>query len=99
MGLLTNLLNPKIVVLYMSLLPQFVDPARGSIAAQSLVLGGTQIVIALTVNALIVVFAGSVARFLGQRPTWLRVQRLLMGTVLAALALKLATDRARPLPV
>lgn len=99
MGLLTNLLNPKIAVLYVSLLPQFVDPARGSIAAQSLVLGGTQIVIALAVNAVIVVFAGSLARFLGQRPTWLRVQRLLMGTVLAAVALKLATDRARPLPV
>lgn len=93
MGFLTNLLNPKIAVLYVSLLPQFVDPARGSIAAQSLVLGAVQIAIALTVNALIVVFAGALATFLGRRPGWLRVQRWLMGGVLGALAVRLATER------
>ncbi|MQA36220.1 LysE family translocator [Modestobacter roseus] len=90
MGLVTNLLNPKIAVLYVSLLPQFIDPDRGSVAAQSLVLGLVQIGIALTVNGLIVVFAGSLAGFLSTRPTWLRVQRWLMGGVLGALAVRLA---------
>jgi threonine/homoserine/homoserine lactone efflux protein len=98
MGFLTNLLNPKIAVLYVSLLPQFVDPSRGSVAAQSLVLGAVQISIALTVNGLIVVFAGSLAGFLGRRPVWLRVQRRLMGGVLGALAVRLATER-RPAAV
>ncbi len=96
MGLVTNLLNPKIAILYVSLLPQFVDPALGSVALQSMLLGLTQIGIALTVNALIVVTAGAVASFLGTRPVWLRVQRYLMGTVLAWLAVRIATDRARP---
>jgi threonine/homoserine/homoserine lactone efflux protein len=96
MGLLTNLLNPKIAVLYVSLLPQFIDPARDSVAGQSLVLGGVQIMIALSVNALIVLTAGSLAAFLAARPGWLRVQRYLMGGVLGALAIRLATDRARP---
>ncbi|MCZ2820748.1 LysE family translocator [Modestobacter sp. VKM Ac-2977] len=95
MGLFTNLLNPKIAVLYVSLLPQFIDPDGAPVALQSLVLGLTQIAIALTVNGLIVVFAGGLARFLSARPTWMRVQRYLMGGVLGALAVKLATDRSR----
>lgn len=96
MGLLTNLLNPKIAILYVSLLPQFVDPALGHVATQSLLLGLIQIGIALLVNALIVLGAGSIAAFLARRPVWLRVQRYLMGTVLAGLAVKVALDRSRP---
>ena len=95
MGFLTNLLNPKIAVMYLSLLPQFIDPAHGSVLAQSLVLGTTQIVISISVNAMIAITAGSVAGFLGRRPAWLRLQRWLMGTVLAGLALRLATEARR----
>jgi threonine/homoserine/homoserine lactone efflux protein len=47
MGLLTNLLNPKIAVLYLSLLPQFIDPRHGSVLVQSMVLGATQISISI----------------------------------------------------
>ena len=96
MGLLTNLLNPKIAVLYVALLPQFVDPERGPVALQMLLLGATQIGVALTVNALIVVFAGAIAGTLAARPAWSRVQRHLMGAVLAALAVRLLLDRRWP---
>ena len=92
MGAVTNLLNPKIAVLYVSLLPQFVDPHRGHIAQQTLVLGLCQITVALTVNCVIVLSASKISRFLGNRPAWLRAQRYLMGTVLAGLAVRIATD-------
>lgn len=95
MGFLTNLLNPKIAVMYLSLLPQFIDPAHGSVLSQSLVLGFTQIATSVTVNAVIVFLAGSIAVFLSSRPTWFKVQRWLMGTVLAALAVRMLTESKR----
>ncbi|TCJ94187.1 LysE family translocator [Nocardia alba] len=98
MGLVTNLLNPKIAIMYMALIPQFVDPARGALWLQSLSLGAIQITVALTVNAMIVLGAAGLATFLTARPLWLRTQRYLMGTALGAIAVLLATDKARPTP-
>jgi threonine/homoserine/homoserine lactone efflux protein len=94
MGLVTNLLNPKIAILYVSLLPQFVDPERGRVAGQTLLLGLTQISIALTLNAGIVLTAGSVSGFLGRNPGWLRAQRWVTGTVLAGFAVQVALEKA-----
>ena len=95
MGLVTNLLNPKAAVLCLSLLPQFIDPKIGHVFGQSLALGFTQIAISLSVNAMIALAAGSIALFLARRPTWLAVQRWLMATVLAGLAVKMATEARR----
>lgn len=93
MGFVTNLLNPKIAVLYLSLLPQFIDPARGHLLLQSITLGFMQIGISFSINLAIVCAAGFIARWFSKRPTWLGVQRWLMASVLVALAAKLALDR------
>jgi threonine/homoserine/homoserine lactone efflux protein len=95
MGFTTNMLNPKAAMLYLSLLPQFIDPARGHVLGQSVALGSLQILISLSVNAMIAVAAGSIAGFLARRPIWILVQRYLMGTVLAGFAIRMATEARR----
>lgn len=95
MGLVTNLLNPKIAIMYVSLLPQFIDPARGGIAAQSFTLGLVQVAIGITVNGLVALSAGSISRFLGDRPGWLRAQRYVMGAALSVMAVRIVADRSR----
>jgi threonine/homoserine/homoserine lactone efflux protein len=89
MGLLTNLLNPKAFMLYFALLPQFIDPELNSVPLQSLLLGATQIGVSLSGNGLIVLFAGSLASFLGSRPLLQRIQRYLTGGVLGVFAIRL----------
>jgi threonine/homoserine/homoserine lactone efflux protein len=95
MGLVTSLLNPKIAMLYLALLPQFIDPATGSVLAQSVVFGTIQIIISVSVNAMIALTAGSITGYLAARPMWLVAQRWLMGTVLAGFALKMAFEAKR----
>jgi threonine/homoserine/homoserine lactone efflux protein len=95
MGLLTCLLNPKIAILYLSLLPQFIDPSMGHVLLQSLALGSVQIAVGTLVNALIAITAGTLAAFLARRPIWLRVQRYVTGTVLGVFAVHMATDRSK----
>ncbi|MGW9175747.1 LysE family translocator [Streptomyces decoyicus] len=93
MGLLTCLLNPKVAILYISLLPQFVDPERGHVALQGLLLGLTQIAVGVAGNAFFIVTAGSVAGFFARHPLWQRLHRYVMGTALAGFAVKIATER------
>lgn len=95
MGFMTNLLNPKIAVFYLSIFPQFVAPEHGSVFMQSLMLGSTQIVVSFAVNLAIALSAARLARWFARNPRWLATQRVVMGGVLAGLALRLAAEQRR----
>lgn len=95
MGFVTNALNPKIAVFYLSIFTQFLHPERGSIFLQSLTLGCTQIVLSFAVNLAIIFAASRLALWFSERPVWVRAQRWFMGTVLAGLGLKLALSERR----
>jgi len=95
MGFMTNLLNPKAAMLYLALLPQFIDPARGNVLGQAAVLGAIHITLSTLANGSVALAAGGISRFLQQSPTWLKVQRLFMGTVLAALAVNILRESRR----
>lgn len=90
MGFVTNLLNPKVAMFYLSFFPQFLHPERGDVLAQSLALGAVQMTVSGTVNALLVMGAAGITAWLARSRRWLRAQRYLMGTVLGALALRIA---------
>lgn len=88
-GFLTNLLNPKIAMMYLSLIPQFIQPRNSSVLSQFLVLGGIQIFIGTTINGLIAMSAGSISSFLTSRTSLLLIQRCSFGCILIALGVHL----------
>ena len=95
MGLLTNLLNPKVAMLYLALVPQFIDASRDDVLPQALVLGAVHICVSFAGNTMFALSAGALSVFLAKRPTWLLVQRWLMGVVLGGLAVRMALESRR----
>ncbi|UVI35594.1 LysE family translocator [Brevibacterium spongiae] len=99
MGLLTNLLNPKVAILYLALIPQFIDPSAGSVVLQGFLLGAIQILVGVAVNGAVILAAGSVAAGLRRRPAWVKWQKWVTGTLLGAVGVKLAIDAPAPAAV
>jgi len=93
-GLMTNLLNPKVVVFFAAFLPQFVRPAAGSVSLQLLTLGGLFLLMGLGVDCMVALAAGRLRQALhpgGRLATGLSVTA---GVVLCGLAATLAAGAA-----
>jgi threonine/homoserine/homoserine lactone efflux protein len=94
-GALTNLLNPKVALFILAFLPQFVDPAKGSVALQILVLGLIFNIGGTTVNCIVAVSAGAAAGMLRGSATFSRWLNRFSALVFVGLALRLAFAERR----
>jgi threonine/homoserine/homoserine lactone efflux protein len=94
-GLLSGILNPKVALFYLALFPQFLDPAAGSLLAQSLLLGALQIAIAILIDGSLVAVTGALAARLARHPRWLAGQRWVLGSAFGILACWLLVDARR----
>ncbi|MPZ63753.1 MAG: LysE family translocator [Propionibacteriales bacterium] len=95
-GVLINVLNPKVALFFLAFLPQFIDPAEGSVATQVVVLGLLLAAIGLISDLVYACVSGALGGWLRRRPGLLRGQRYVAGcTYLALGAAALATDQRR----
>jgi threonine/homoserine/homoserine lactone efflux protein len=94
-GALTNLLNPKVALFILAFLPQFVDPAQGSVVVQILVLGLLFNIGGTMVNCIVAVSAGAAACMLRGSERFSRWLNRFTALVFVGLALRLAFAERR----
>ena len=94
-GILTNVLNPKVALFYISFLPQFVDPERGSVALQILVLGSILNGLGLAVKLTVAMTADGLGDWMRAHPRFRKVQAWVTASILAALALRITLPERR----
>ena len=92
-GLVANAINPKVVLFFLSFLPQFVQPAQGSVGLQIGLLGLLFTLQAAVLFGLLGFFAGSVGSWLQRRPgAGLWLDRM-AGVVFVGLGLRMVAAR------
>ena len=79
-GFLVNLLNPKTAIFFLAFLPQFVEPARGAVHWQILILGLTFMGLGIITDGMFALAAGTAGDFLRRSRRFLRFQRWVTGT-------------------
>jgi threonine/homoserine/homoserine lactone efflux protein len=84
-GVLVNVLNPKTALFFFAFLPQFVDPARGQVTLQILVLGALFVAISILSDGAYALVAGTAGAWIRRRPHWLRAERWISGGTLIGL--------------
>ena len=88
-GLIGNLLNPGTVLLYFSLIPQFIHPERGHILLQNLELCGLQMLGSTVTNITIVFLAGFATDGILRNEKYQQWMRYIMSILIAAFAVKM----------
>lgn len=92
-GLVANAINPKVVLFFLSFLPQFVVPSQGPVEWQLGLLGLLFTAQAALLFGLLGWFSGSVGAWLNRRPSAGRWLDRLAGTVFIGLGVRMITAR------
>jgi threonine/homoserine/homoserine lactone efflux protein len=92
-GLLTNLLNPKMVTFTIAFLPQFINPHLGHVWAQFTILGAILIVLEFLVDGTVGVLAGRIGGWLRRRHAARRRVDIATGGIFIGLGARLAIER------
>ncbi|WP_420415177.1 LysE family translocator [Roseibium sp.] len=93
-GLGVNILNPKIVLFFVTFLPQFVSASDPHATAKLLFFGGYFVVLGMPICALMVLGAGAFARLLKSSPKVMRAFDWLFAGIMGTFALKLLVAKA-----
>ena len=89
-GIVVQVLNPKMALFVFAFLPQFVDPARGSVALQTLFFGGLLVAMGACTDSTYAMLAGSAGSWLKHHAGFVRSQRYVAGTVYLGLGVTTA---------
>lgn len=89
-GALTNLLNPKMALFMLALLPQFLKPEAGSLLLQVAVLASILNIMGLIANGIVILTASRLGRAIANRPHLALWPQRILGVVFGGLALRLA---------
>ena len=89
-GFAINLLNPKTALFFFAFLPQFVDPKKGNVTGQTLLLGALFVGLALITDSLYALAASSLAERLRGNQHFLKGQRYFAGLVYVGLGITTA---------
>ena len=92
-GLLTNLVNPKMVTFTIAFLPQFVDPRLGHVWLQFAILGAVFIALEFVVDGTVGILAGRIGQWFSRRQRAQRRVDVATGSVFIGLGVRLAAER------
>lgn len=92
-GVITNLLNPKVALFFLALMPQFISAVSTAKVAAFLVLGLTFVTLGVIWCVILAVAAASLRGLFLRRPSMANVLNKIAGTMFIGLGLRLATAR------